>query len=141
MMIRKYYKFIILFLGSAIISFSSACETTPTRQAALPGEPACKAPSMLVGDTWVYRDWSSHYGKDVFHRKVIDVEEDGSFAVQVYAKKADTRKEEPSMAKDISTKVHTKLEVMAQLRQRQELLKPLKYVVCLIIYLFTRKIG
>ena len=50
-------------------------------------------------------------------------------------------KEEPSMAKDISTKVHTKLEVMAQLRQRQELLKPLKYGAGLIIYLFTRKVG
>ena len=92
MMIRKYYKFIVLLFGSAIISFSSACETTPTRQAPLPGEPVCKAPNMLDGDTWVYRDWSSHYGKDVYERKVIDVEEDGSFAVVVVAKKADTVK-------------------------------------------------
>ena len=92
MMIRKYYKFIVLLFGSAIISFSSACETTPTRQAPLPGEPVCKAPNMVDGDTWVYRDWSSHYGKDVYQRKVIDVEEDGSFAVVVMAKKADTVK-------------------------------------------------
>ncbi len=92
MIIRKYYKFIVLFLGSAIISFSSGCETTPTRQAPLPGEPVAKLPKMVVGDTWVFRDWSSHYGKDVFTAKVIDVEEDGSFALEVTAKKADTRK-------------------------------------------------
>jgi len=92
MMIRKYYKFIVLFLGSAILFFSSGCETTPNRQAPLPGEPVGKAPNMIVGDTWVYGDWSLHYGKDVFTRKVIDVEEDGSFAVEVVAKKADTRK-------------------------------------------------
>jgi len=92
MMIRKYYKFIVLLFGSAIISFSSACETTPTRQAPLPGEPVCKAPNMVDGDTWVYRGWSSQYGIDVYQRKVIDVEEDGSFAVAVMAKKADTVK-------------------------------------------------
>ena len=86
---KKYYTVFLLF--SVAILFFSACETTPIRQAPLPGESIAHFPKMMVGDSWVTKGPSHKYVSDIHHSKVTEVKEDGSFVIEVKAEKAGLR--------------------------------------------------
>jgi len=51
-MIKKYYTFIVLLLSFIFIFFTSGCQTTPSKQTSLPGDPVTNFPKMMVGDSW-----------------------------------------------------------------------------------------
>jgi hypothetical protein len=45
---------------------------------------------MMVGDSWVTKGYSHKHVSDIFHTKVTEVEEDGSFVTEVNAEKGGT---------------------------------------------------
>ena len=71
---RKYLTFIVSFFCSLVLFISLGCETTPVRQAPLPGEPVAHLPKMMVGDTWVLTDYSRKHGIDIYTSQIVEVE-------------------------------------------------------------------
>ncbi len=82
-------KRILFFLvQSLLFLLLIGCSTTPVRDTPLPGDPVAEAPKMQVGDSWVSEGYSRHVGKDTYHRKIIEVETDGSFVREVKEQKS-----------------------------------------------------
>lgn len=87
-MLKKFYKFIFLFFIPLALFFSFGCEPTrAVRQSPLPGDPIAHFPKMSFGDNWVISGYSKEYGTDIYHRKVIVVEPDGGFFLEVKGEK------------------------------------------------------
>ena len=81
-MIKKYYTFIVLFFSSVVIFFTSGCQTTPSKQTPLPGEPVSNFPKMMVGDSWVKKEYSKK-GIVTRNRTIIETKSDGSFVEEI----------------------------------------------------------
>ena len=89
-MTKKYHTFIVLFFSSVVIFFASEGQTTPNKQAPLPGEPVANFPKMMVGDSWVTKGFSKK-GIVKRNRTIIEVKSDGSFVEEVKDDKGRTR--------------------------------------------------
>jgi len=85
---KKYYTVIALFFSLIIMFSFFGCKTTPVRSAPLPGGPFAKLPQMVVGDTWVFTDYSGKHGIDTYTAKITHVEQDGGFTVERKSKKS-----------------------------------------------------
>lgn len=88
----RYFKnsiiYISLFLASVAPFLSSGCETTQAvKKSPLPGDPVADFPKMTIGDSWMVSGYSQKYGMDIYHRKVIEVEPDGAFLLEVKGEK------------------------------------------------------
>jgi len=86
--IKKYYTVIGLFFSLLIMFSFFGCKTTPVRLAPFSGDPVAKFPKMVVGDTWVYTDWSRKHGIDTYTLKITYVEQDGGFTAERKGKKS-----------------------------------------------------
>ncbi len=87
-MLKKFFKSIFLFFIPLALFFSFGCESTRAiRQTPLPGDPVAPFPKMMVGDSGVISDYSSKHGTDIYHFKVIQIESDGSFLLEVKGEK------------------------------------------------------
>jgi hypothetical protein len=87
-MLKNFFKFIFLFFIPLALVFTFGCEPTRAiRQSPLPGDPVAPFPKMMVGDSAVISDYSSKHGTDIYHIKVIQVESDGSFLLEVKGEK------------------------------------------------------
>lgn len=88
-MLKKYSKLIFLFLASAVLFLFSGCETTQAvKKSPFPGDPVANFPKMTVGDSWMASEYGQKYGMDIYHKKVIAVEPDGGFLLEVRGEKA-----------------------------------------------------
>ena len=81
-MIKKYYTFIVLFFSSVVIFFTFGCQTTPSKQTSLPGDPVSNFPKMMVGDSWVKKEYSKK-GIVTRSRTIIETKPDGGFVEEV----------------------------------------------------------
>jgi TolB-like protein len=87
-MLKKFFKSIFLFFIPLALFFPFGCESTRAiRQSPLPGDPVADFPKVMVGDSFVISDYSSKFGTDIYHIKVIQVESDGSFLLEVKGEK------------------------------------------------------
>ncbi len=87
-MLKNLFNSIFLFFIPLALFFSFGCEPTRAiRQSPLPGDPVAPFPKMMVGDSGVISDYSSKHGTDIYHFKVIQVESDGSFLLEVKGEK------------------------------------------------------
>lgn len=91
-MIKKYYTFIVLFFSSVVIFFTFGCQTTPSKQTSLPGEPMSNFPKMMVGDSWVTKEFSKK-GIVTRNRTIIETKSDGSFVEEIKDDKGRTLNE------------------------------------------------
>jgi len=80
-MIKKYYAFIVLFFISvAIFFFTAGCQTTP--KPPLPGATVANFPKMMVGDSWVTKEFSKK-GIVTRSRTIIETKPDGGFVEEI----------------------------------------------------------
>ncbi|MDO8955547.1 MAG: hypothetical protein Q7W38_01695, partial [Deltaproteobacteria bacterium] len=78
---------VVLFSVINVVALS-VCETPPAaQQTPLPRQPIAHFPKMVVGDSWVFKGHSYRYGSDTFQQKIIKVEEDGGFVMEVTGEK------------------------------------------------------
>ena len=91
-MIKKYYTFIFLFFSSVVIFFTFGCQTTPSKQTSLPGDPVSNFPKMMVGDSWVTKEFSKK-GIVTRNRTIIETKSDGSFVEEIKDDKGRTLNE------------------------------------------------
>jgi TolB-like protein len=78
---------VVLFSVINVLALS-VCETPPAaQQTPLPQKPVAHFPKMVVGDSWVFKGFSYRFGSDTFQQKIIKVEEDGGFVMQVTGEK------------------------------------------------------
>jgi TolB-like protein len=71
-----------------ILFLSFGCQTTPDiKQSPLPGDPVANFPQMAVGESWMISEYSQKFNRDVHHNKVIQVQSDGSFLLEVRGEK------------------------------------------------------
>ena len=91
-MIKKHCTFIVLFLSFVVIFFTSGCQTSPGKQTPLPGDPMSIFPKMMVGDSWVIKEFSNK-GIVTRNRTIIETKSDGSFVEEVKDDKGMTRHE------------------------------------------------
>ena len=89
MMINRYYKLSILFFISFALFSFSGCETTPVRQEPPSNAPVAYFPKMVFGDTWTTREYHQDAKgfREIFHRKVVEVGQDGSFVIELTGEK------------------------------------------------------
>jgi len=81
-MIKKHCTFIVLFFSSVVIFFTSGCQTSPSKQTSLPSGPVSNFPKMMVGDSWVTKEFSNK-GIVTRNRTIIETKSDGSFVEEV----------------------------------------------------------
>ncbi len=81
-MIKKHCTFIVLFFSSVVIFFTSGCQTSPSKQTSLPGGPVSNFPKMMVGDSWVIKEFSNK-GIVARNRTIIETKSDGSFVEEI----------------------------------------------------------
>lgn len=90
---KDHLKMMAVVLFSAInVVALSVCESPPAaQQTPLPPQPIAHFPKMVVGDSWVFKGFSYTYGSDTFQQKIIKVEEDGGFVMEVRGEKEGIR--------------------------------------------------
>jgi len=89
-MLKEYSKLFFLFLTLVGLFLLCGCETTQAvKKSPLPGDPVAHSPKMAVGDSWMISGYSKKYGMDIYHAKVIAVEPDGSFLLEVRGEKGE----------------------------------------------------
>jgi TolB-like protein len=82
---------IVLFSLINMVALS-VCKTPPVaQQTPLPRQPLAQFPKMVVGDSWIFKGHSYRFGSDTFQQKVIKVEEDGGFVLEVTGEKEGIR--------------------------------------------------
>lgn len=82
---------VVLFSVIIVVTLS-VWETPPAaQQTPLPRQPVAHFPKMVVGDSWVFKGFSYTYGSDIFQQKIIKVEEDGGFVMEVTGEKEGIR--------------------------------------------------
>jgi TolB-like protein len=85
-MLNNFFKSIFLFFIPLALFISFGCQPH-IRQSPLPGDPVAPFPKMMVGDSWVKSGYSFEHGSDIYHVKVVQVESDGSFLLEVKGEK------------------------------------------------------
>ena len=90
MMIKRYYPSIVLVFCLSIIFMFSGCATAPVGQAPTSGIPMVHFPKMVVGDSWEVTQFSRIHHSDIFHKRVVQVGKDGSFAVEEKGEKGES---------------------------------------------------
>ncbi len=87
-MLKKYSQLYFLLLASAALFFSIRYELVQAApKFAHPEDPIANFPKMTVGDSWMTSEFSRKYGKDIYHKKVIEVKPDGAFLLEVKGEK------------------------------------------------------
>jgi hypothetical protein len=87
---------ILSAIALACYTFISCASTTPDvpetkiqKSTLSPNEPQASFPKMAVGDSWVVTAYGGKkYGKDTYTGKVVNVDENGSFDLQIKRKKS-----------------------------------------------------
>ncbi len=90
---KNHLKTMGVALFSIINMFAlSVCGTPPAaQQTSLTRQPIAHFPKMVVGDSWVFKGFSYTFGSDTFQQKIIKVEEDGGFVMEVTGEKEGIR--------------------------------------------------
>ncbi len=82
----------IVLVSLIIVVVLSVCETpAAAQQPPLPRQPLANFPKMVVGDSWVLEGHSWTYGMDTFREKIVKVDDDGGFVMEVAGEKEGVR--------------------------------------------------
>jgi len=86
-MLKKPFDYISILSFFTFLIFIG-CAVAPEKTQPEPGEPVAYSPKMKVGDKWKMTGWSRSKRTDIYHTEIVEVNEDGSFAVLKRAEKA-----------------------------------------------------
>ena len=74
---------------SILVMVVLGCQTVEIKKAPSQGDIVANCPKMVVGDSWKYSGPDRGRGRDIYTGRIVYVEEDGGFDIEVTAKKQD----------------------------------------------------